>query len=132
MLASGKISGRLGLLENERARRKDTLEDENSRRRSDAPYPILPDDQGLSAAELAEFRPSPLVRRIRLGLALSWAAFADRFGLDRSTVDDWESGRVEPSPAESVYLRVIAAGPETVERLLATGPSRPPRFGSRE
>ena len=106
MLASGKISGRLGLLENERARRKDTLEDENSRRRSDAPYPILPDDQGLSAAELAEFRPSPLVMRTRLGLALSWA--------------------------ESAYLRVIAAGPETVDRLLAAGLSRPPRFGSRD
>ncbi|MGH6955631.1 MAG: helix-turn-helix domain-containing protein [Caulobacteraceae bacterium] len=57
-------------------------------------------------------------RAIRARLGLSQAAFARRFGFSVGAVRDWEQGRRCPEPGVRAYLKVIAAEPEMVERVL--------------
>ncbi|MFZ5670461.1 MAG: helix-turn-helix domain-containing protein [Pseudomonadota bacterium] len=59
------------------------------------------------------------VKAIRGGLKLSQDAFAQRFGLNASTVRDWEQGRSQPEAMARILLTVIAKEPEAVERALA-------------
>lgn len=54
------------------------------------------------------------VRAIRTGLGLSRPKFAERFGLDARTVQDWEQGRRRPDKAAQSYLKVIAHNPDVV------------------
>ncbi|MFV3131172.1 helix-turn-helix domain-containing protein [Niveispirillum sp. KHB5.9] len=59
------------------------------------------------------------VRAIRNRLGLSRPQFAERFGLDARTVQDWEQGRRRPDKAAQSYLKVIANNPEAVVGALA-------------
>lgn len=59
------------------------------------------------------------VRTIRTSLGLSRPKFAERFGLDARTVQDWEQGRRRPDKAAQSYLRVIASNPDAVIGALA-------------
>lgn len=59
------------------------------------------------------------VRAIRTGLKMSQDVFARHFGFSAARVRDWEQGRSCPDQAVRAYLRVIAAEPEVVERVLA-------------
>lgn len=59
------------------------------------------------------------VRAIRTSLGLSRPKFAERFGLDPRTVQDWEQGRRHPDKAAQSYLKVIACNPEAVVGALA-------------
>lgn len=59
------------------------------------------------------------VRAIRAGLGLSRPKFAERFGLDPRTVQDWEQGRRHPDKAAQSYLKVIANNPDAVVGALA-------------
>lgn len=59
------------------------------------------------------------VRAIRTGLGLSRPKFAERFGLDARTVQDWEQGRRRPDKAAQSYLKVIASHPDMVAGALA-------------
>lgn len=59
------------------------------------------------------------VRAIRTRLGLSRPKFAERFGLDARTVQDWEQGRRQPDKAAQSYLKVIAANPDVVAGALA-------------
>lgn len=60
------------------------------------------------------------VRAIRTRLGLSRPKFAERFGLDARTVQDWEQGRRRPDKAAQSYLKVIACNPDVVAGALAT------------
>lgn len=58
------------------------------------------------------------IRAIREGLDLSQAEFARTFGFSLSTYRDWEYGRRTPRGPSAVLLRVIAADPEAVRRVI--------------
>lgn len=62
--------------------------------------------------------PTPDVAAIRKGLGLSQEKFAERFGLSKGTVRDWEQKRRTPDMPAQRLLAVIAYAPETVERAL--------------
>ncbi|WP_133065423.1 helix-turn-helix domain-containing protein [Niveispirillum lacus] len=53
-------------------------------------------------------------------LGLSRPKFAERFGLDARTVQDWEQGRRRSDKAAQPYLKVIASHPDMVAGALAT------------
>jgi putative transcriptional regulator len=59
------------------------------------------------------------VKAIRSKLGLSQAEFADRHGFSPARVRDWEQGRRMPDAGARAFLKVIAAEPEVVERVLA-------------
>jgi putative transcriptional regulator len=61
------------------------------------------------------------VRSIRNGSGLSQAAFAERYGLNLRTLQDWEQGRAQPDGPARAYLLVILREPRAVERALAGG-----------
>ena len=55
---------------------------------------------------------------LRKRLRLSRQKFADRFGLDARTLQDWEQGRRVPDRAARVLLTVIDYDPDAVVRAL--------------
>ena len=58
------------------------------------------------------------VRTVREKLGLSQETFAHRFGLDLSTVRNWEQKRSRPDTAARVLLRTIEKEPDAVTRAL--------------
>lgn len=58
-------------------------------------------------------------RGIRLRLGLSQRAFAERFHLNRRTVEEWEQGRASPDQSTLVLLRVIDHDAKAVDRALS-------------
>jgi len=58
------------------------------------------------------------VRRIRKKLDMSQKAFAEYFGVNLRTVQDWEQGRRVPSGPSRNFLFVIDKEPEAVRRVL--------------
>ena len=58
------------------------------------------------------------IRALRDGMKLSRQKFAERFGLDARTLQDWEQGRRVPDRAARVLLTVIDREPEAVVRAL--------------
>ena len=58
------------------------------------------------------------IRALRQGMQLSRQEFADRFGLDFRTLQDWEQGRRVPDRAARVLLAVIEREPGAVMRSL--------------
>jgi putative transcriptional regulator len=58
------------------------------------------------------------VKMVRAALRLSQAQFAERYGFNVRTLQDWESHRVQPPSAVRAYLTVIDRFPETVEKAL--------------
>lgn len=59
------------------------------------------------------------VKAIRAATRKTQAAFADAYRLPVGTVRDWEQGRRQPDAPARVLLSMIAAEPETVERIMA-------------
>jgi putative transcriptional regulator len=58
------------------------------------------------------------VKAIRAKLGLSQSEFAERYGFNLRTLQDWEGSRVQPPSAVRAYLTVIDRFPETVENAL--------------
>ena len=58
------------------------------------------------------------VRRIRKKLKMSQAVFADYFGVNLRTIQDWEQGRRVPTGASRNFLFVIDQEPDAVRRAL--------------
>jgi len=87
-------------------------DDEIERAARKDPDTFLPTEE-----ELKQFRPEPLVRRVRISLGLSQRAFAARYGLSLSRVRDWEQGRSRPSPTALLCLRLIQKHPEEATRI---------------
>lgn len=58
------------------------------------------------------------VRRIRKKAGLSQTEFAEHFGVNVRTVQDWEQGRRVPTGVARAFLIVIDREPEAVHRAL--------------
>ena len=58
------------------------------------------------------------VRRIRKKLNMSQSVFADYFGVNVRTIQDWEQGRRVPTGAAKNFLFVIDQEPDAVRRAL--------------
>ena len=78
-----------------------------------------PDNLPLNERTLARLRRPQDVKTIRKGLKLTQQQFAQEFGLELRTVQDWEQGRVLPTGAARTLLRIIERDPEAVRRALA-------------
>lgn len=78
-----------------------------------------PDAQPVTPEELEEFKPVTDVKAIREDMNLSQKEFASRFQLSLRTLQDWETGRLEPDPAAKALLRIIVHSPELVEKVLS-------------
>jgi putative transcriptional regulator len=62
------------------------------------------------------------VRRIREKTGLTQDEFAERFGLNLRTVQEWEQGRAMPEGPARVLLQVIKREPDAVVRALTPEP----------
>lgn len=60
------------------------------------------------------------VKAIRHRLGLTQAAFAQRYGFARSSIQNWEQGRRQPEGPARLLLLVIDKEPEAVHRALAS------------
>jgi putative transcriptional regulator len=61
------------------------------------------------------------VRRIRKKLKMSQTVFANYFGVNVRTIQDWEQGRRMPTGAAKNFLFVIDQEPDAVRRALVHG-----------
>jgi len=77
-----------------------------------------PDNLPLDDRTLARLRRPLDVKAIRKGLNLTQQQFAQEFGLELRTVQDWEQGRVMPTGASRTLLKVIELDPNAVRRAL--------------
>jgi putative transcriptional regulator len=59
------------------------------------------------------------VKAIRAKSGLSQSQFAERYGFNLRTLQDWERRRVQPPIAVRAYLAVIDRFPEVVERTIS-------------
>lgn len=71
----------------------------------------------LEIVEYPDPMPAEEIKAIRKKVAKSPKEFERRFGIPASTLNNWEQGRRKPDPASRLLLRVIAAAPETVEKI---------------
>jgi putative transcriptional regulator len=69
-------------------------------------------------AEVYEVPPAVDVRKARAKTGLSQGEFANRYGFNRRSLQDWEQGRRTPDSAARAYLLVIAHNPEAVDKAL--------------
>ena len=60
------------------------------------------------------------VRQLRARTKLTRARFAERYGLDSRTLEQWEQGRRRPDKSSETYLRLIAKAPDEVANLVST------------
>jgi putative transcriptional regulator len=81
-----------------------------------------PDNPPLTEEDFAHMKRTPQVKIIRRALRLTQEEFARRYRIPLGTLRDWEQGRSEPDQTARAYLKVIAAGPEIVHRLLQVEP----------
>lgn len=58
------------------------------------------------------------VAPIRKQLGMSQSGFADAFGLNVSTLRDWEQGRRQPDGMARILLAVIGRNPKLVQQVL--------------
>jgi putative transcriptional regulator len=58
------------------------------------------------------------VRTIREQTGLSQSEFADNYGFNPRTLQEWEQGRAKPDGAIRAYLTVISKNPAAVENAL--------------
>lgn len=58
------------------------------------------------------------VKAIRQAQGLSQKGFAERYGLPKATIEEWEQGRRQPDTGSRVLLTVIAREPDAVRRAL--------------
>jgi putative transcriptional regulator len=68
--------------------------------------------------EVYDVPPAVDVREVRAKTGLSQAEFANRYGFNRRSLQDWEQGRRTPDSAARAYLLVIAHDPAAVDKAL--------------
>jgi putative transcriptional regulator len=79
-----------------------------------------PDNPPLTDEQLARMRRIPDPQEIRQRLGLTQREFSGQFQIALGTLRDWEQGARRPDSAAKAYLRVIAADPDAVRRILQT------------
>jgi putative transcriptional regulator len=89
---------------------QNAIADENS--------PPLTDDQ------LARMRRIPDAQEIRQRLGLTQREFSQQVQIALGTLRDWEQGARRPDSAAKAYLRVVAAAPDAVRRILQSKESQ--------
>jgi DNA-binding transcriptional regulator YiaG len=72
---------------------------------------------GVGATEIS--LPRPEIKKIRESLGCSQAEFADRFGLELTTLQNWEQGRNALDGPSRILLAIIGQFPEVVDSILA-------------
>jgi putative transcriptional regulator len=77
-----------------------------------------PDNPPLTDDQLARLRRVPDPQEIRQRLGLTQREFSHQFQIALGTLRDWEQGARRPDSAAKAYLRVIAAAPDAVRRIL--------------
>jgi putative transcriptional regulator len=77
-----------------------------------------PDNPPLTDDQLARLRRVPDPQEIRQRLGLTQREFSHQFPIALGTLRDWEQGARRPDSATKAYLRVIAAAPDAVRRIL--------------
>jgi len=83
-----------------------------------------PDNPPLTDEQLARMRRIPDPQEIRQRLGLTQREFSQQFQIALGTLRDWEQGARRPDSAAKAYLRVIAAAPDAVRRILQSKESR--------
>lgn len=83
-----------------------------------------PDNPPLTDEQLARMRRVPDPQEIRQRLGLTQRQFSRQFQIALGTLRDWEQGARRPDSAAKAYLRVIAAAPDAVRRILHTEESQ--------
>ena len=97
-------------------------------------------DEEAEAAALADPDAPPLakgrrmhrlakVKRIRLALKLSRAAFAERYHIPLEIVDRWERYEAEPDAVAAAFLDAIASDPAGLAKALAKSGAPPAAAG---
>jgi putative transcriptional regulator len=69
-------------------------------------------------AEVYDVPPAVDVREVRARTGLSQTEFANRYGFNRRSLQDWEQGRRTPDSAARAYLLVITHNPAAVDKAL--------------
>ena len=59
------------------------------------------------------------VKRIREKFGMSQKRFAETYGFNERTLQDWEQGRAVPSGASKHFLVMLDKEPEAVERVFS-------------
>ena len=77
-----------------------------------------PDAQPLTDEQLSRMRRISFAKHVRFKLGLSQEDFARRFGIPIGTLRDWEQHRTKPDQAAESFLKVIAANPKAVAKVL--------------
>ena len=80
--------------------------------------PNDPEDFDVSVAGLKRGLMGREVRLLRRRLGLSQDEFAKVYGIQASSIRQYEIGRHMPPPAVRAYLKAISADPEGVSRAL--------------
>lgn len=77
------------------------------------------EDFDVTAEAMDRGQRARLIRKVRSGLGLSQADFAERFCVPVGTLRDWEQARATAPDFAVAYVRVIQAAPELVMKTLA-------------
>ena len=77
-----------------------------------------PDAQPLTKEQLAKMKQATPVRRVRLGLRLTQADFAEAFHIPIATLRAWERGEVVLDAVALAYLAAIARAPDAIRDAL--------------
>jgi putative transcriptional regulator len=72
----------------------------------------------LTDDDFKRMRRVPRVATMRRSMRLTQEEFALRFAIPLGTLRDWEQGRTEPDATAKAYLKVIAAAPEAVAKVV--------------
>lgn len=81
--------------------------------------PNDPEDRDVSVAALERANIGRFIRVLRYNLGLTQEEFANIYGIPLANIRQYEIGRHMPPPAVRAYLKVIAAEPEMVKRVMA-------------
>ncbi len=81
--------------------------------------PNDPEDRDVSVAALERANIGRFIRVLRYNLGLTQEEFANIYGIPLANIRQYEIGRHMPPPAVRAYLKVIAAEPEVVKRVMA-------------
>ncbi len=87
--------------------------------KGDVDHPAYdPDNMPRTPEQMAKAKRVPRCRTLRRQLSLTQQEFADLYQIPVGTLRDWEQYRTEPDATAKAYLKVIAADPELVAKML--------------
>jgi putative transcriptional regulator len=87
--------------------------------KGDVDHPAYdPDNMPRTPEQMANAKRVPRCRTLRRQLSLTQQEFADLYQIPVGTLRDWEQYRTEPDATAKAYLKVIAADPELVAKML--------------